>query len=397
MQNNWEQLQSKLLFIKQEIYSQAKRAIKKEIPKSESVRQDIRDNLVSYFNKFTQTVALSWFSLNETQKHEIRILFMKIRDKVLTAFLALKVNYMIPSSCVAKIDPNILIDLGEHSDELVEMPLTAVEFFNLASKIVPNEFDGAPDKLLSFIDALSLLSLNSEGHVNNAIAYVKTRLIGKARDLITNEVTLEAIINTLKKGIKGDSSRLLTAKILNLKQNNKNAVGYATEIESLASSLKRAFINEGVPCEVAENYATETTVKAFSQNASTEKARIIMEAGTFNTIQDAVTKFVNTSPQSNDVSIFHIKKNYRQYNNRQFNHGHSQFNNRAQQHGRGFVHRGRGYRGGRGIDRYNNSRYNNYSHYTSHNTQPSSVRFYETHQNSGNEAPPQQLRLGEEM
>ncbi|KAJ8912028.1 hypothetical protein NQ315_000521 [Exocentrus adspersus] len=105
---------------------------------------------------------------------------------------------------------------------------------------MPNEFDGALDKLLSFLDALTLLNLNSEGNTN----------------------------------VKGDSSRLLTAKILNLKRNAKNAVNYADEIESLAASLKRSFITEGA----FHIKSQETAVRAFTQNSNTERTRIVMEA-----------------------------------------------------------------------------------------------------------------------
>nr|CAH7726153.1 unnamed protein product [Callosobruchus chinensis] len=74
------------------------------------------------------------------------------------------------------------------------MPLSAPEFFNLASKIVPAEFDGSEDKLTPFLDALALLKANVEIHESIAVAYVKTRLTGKARSIVGESGTLDDII-----------------------------------------------------------------------------------------------------------------------------------------------------------------------------------------------------------
>lgn len=91
------------------------------------------------------------------------------------------------------------------------------------------------------------------------LCFVKMRLTCKARDLITTENSLDEIITTLKNDIKADSSRLLTTKLLNLKQNSKYAVSYSTEIESLSENLKRVYISEGVPPEFAIKYTTKNS------------------------------------------------------------------------------------------------------------------------------------------
>ncbi|KAK9722048.1 hypothetical protein QE152_g19872 [Popillia japonica] len=141
------------------------------------------------------------------------------------------------------------------------MALSTIEFFNLASKLVPLEFDGSFDKLQSFLDSLALLQANSEGHADRALAFVKTRLTGKARDLINDDITIDDILKALKSNIKGESSKVISAKLLNLKQNFKDTSKFATEIESLATSLKRAYITEGVPNAVAQTYATDIAVQ----------------------------------------------------------------------------------------------------------------------------------------
>ena len=199
MQTKDEELNLKLLKIKDEITNQSKRALKKAIPKTDSVRQDIRDQLVSLFNSFTKIIARSWDSLDTLDKNICKQLFLKVRDKIVRSFQSLGVRYKIPYSCIEIINPLVLDEeTPEDEDEIVEnMAMSVVDFFNLAGKLVPNQFDGLPDKLLSFLDSLELLKNNSTNHADNALAFVKTRLTGKARDLITNEHTITEIINKL--------------------------------------------------------------------------------------------------------------------------------------------------------------------------------------------------------
>lgn len=214
MPTTWNQINLKLNNIKQEVISQSKRVIKTQVPKSESVRREICDNLVKLFNEFTNILKKYWNSLEEAQKSISRQIFLHIRDRVVRAFLIIEVNFKIPLSCTEQIDPSVIDEdlvadvkvVKIDEDESGKMPLSAVDFFNFASKIVPNDFDGTSEKLRSFLDALDLLKNNSEGHQQNAIAFIKTRLSGKARDLITNENSIEEITACLKNGIKGENS-----------------------------------------------------------------------------------------------------------------------------------------------------------------------------------------------
>nr|CAH7712627.1 unnamed protein product [Callosobruchus chinensis] len=71
--------------------------------------------------------------------------------------------------------------------------MTAIEFFNLASKTLPHEYDGSPDRLQSFLDGHTLLTANATRNEQIAIAYIKARLCGKARDLIGDNDSLQDI------------------------------------------------------------------------------------------------------------------------------------------------------------------------------------------------------------
>nr|CAH7723913.1 unnamed protein product [Callosobruchus chinensis] len=275
------------------------------------------------------------------------------------------------------------------------MPLSAPEFFSLASKIVPAEFDGSEDKLTPFLDALALLKANVEIHESIAVAYVKTRLTGKARSIVGESGTLDDIILKLKNKIKLESSQLVTSKLLNLKQ-HYNCTKYVSELECLTQKLKQAYLSEGVPENVAEKYTTDTTVNALSANATSERVEIIMEAGNFNSVQEAVQKIVNiNTDNSSSATVLYIKRgqdrgrsrnNYRGRTNFGYRGSYSYINNatkysgksnnhyrQSNQQNRGFLHRGRPLRPHRPCRH---------------------VRAYNAESNQGNQQEPQEGPLG---
>lgn len=420
----WEDVLVKVSNLKDEVIKESKRVLKSQVPKTEGVRNQVRDNLLTLYNDFVLTVSSCYKDIDDIKyNNHIKPIFNIIRDRVVRSYQVLEVDYKIPNHILKKIDPqvkdelsltDILEDTSAQDDDSdstsdsqskikqniltkFNMPLSAPEFFNLASKIVPAEFDGSEDKLTSFLDALTLLKANVETHEGNAVAYVKTRLTGKARNIVGESATLEEISLKLKNGIKSESSQSVTSKLLNLKQRYNDAK-YITEIEGLTHKLKQAYIGEGVPENVAESYTTNTTIKALSANATSEKVKIIMEAGNFHTVQEAVQKFVNvTAENSSSTTVLYTKRqdrgrqrsNYRgrrNFETRGRNPAYSYRNNDAQyigntnnyysstnQQNRGFSHRGRPFRP-----------YKPYRH----------VRAYETESNQENQQEPQQGPLG---
>lgn len=87
---------------------------------------------------------------------------------------------------------------------------------------------------------------------------IKTKLIGKTRNCITDEHdTINKIIVALQGGIKGESTEVKTGKLMNLKQNNKTANDYVYELIKLTDSLKGAYISEGLNAAIADKYVTK--------------------------------------------------------------------------------------------------------------------------------------------
>lgn len=251
-----------------------------------------------------------------------------------------------------------------------EMVVSKVEFLNFASKVIPF-FDGTPANLLSFTDALTLANESVETHLDSLISLIKTKLIGDARTYISNEATVQAIIDKLKASVKAESTSLIMSKMMNITQSKKKANDYVKEIESLTTDLRRAYITEGLPVNLADSYATKGAVQAMKANASSERVKLLMEAGNFQTLNEAVDKFVSSATaeltnNSGNASINyinrrpfsnnfrggrpHYRNNYRRNN---------YYNNNRQNNSRGSgnrnYYRGNNQRRGNNNNRRNNS------------------------------------------
>lgn len=251
------------------------------------------------------------------------------------------------------------------------MATTVADFLSGAAKLLP-DFDGKPENLQSFLDAISLVDLIKGDHEGVAVNLVKTKLKGVARTLISDEATLEAVAERLKSAVKGETPKVLQAKLMAARQNSKSANSYIKEIEDLTKSLAAAYIGDGMSHSMAERYSTDSAVKALVKNASNERVKVIMESGNFTSMNEVVAKFVDssTSSPSGGASINHLYSQPPRNNNRYRGRGHGQFrrNNRGYNSYRGqsrnfynsnYYGGGNGYGNfsnrGRGYGRYNNN------------------------------------------
>lgn len=306
------ELIASLEITKEAVVKESKRILKTHVPKSELVHKEVTVNLVKLYNEFIAKIRKYWSLLTEQEQVVARRIYTAIRDKIVRAFEVLKIKYKIPNSISQEIDPTITEENSSSEDEETENEIViansgnkiirenimnANEFFTFASRVLSSEFDGSPEKLLPFIDALNLLNANCVGHEQNAVAFVKTKLSGKARDLITDADNLQNIIIKLQQGIKGESSQTLASKILLVEQKSKSFAQFASEIEDLSLKLKRAYISEGVPVQIAETYSANQSVKALITNTYSEKHKIIMEAGNFKTAEEALHKFTSITAE----------------------------------------------------------------------------------------------------
>lgn len=218
------------------------------------------------------------------------------------------------------VNENNFLDLIRARLERIREKM-AENFLKLAATIVKDSYDGDPSKLVSFLDSLTLLNAHATDRMDVAMAFIKTRLVGDARDLITNEVTLTAVFNTLRAGIRVPTSGEITLKLAGLKHKEQSALEFSREVDSLGNMLKRSYISEGVSATSANQYATREVTKTLLASAPTSHAKAVLDAKVFNSPAEATAKYIELAKDTT-ASVLHFK-------NRQFGpRKNKKFNNR---------------------------------------------------------------------
>lgn len=268
---------------------------------------------------------------------------------------------------------------------------------DIADKLVRHQFDGDAAKLTPFIDALTLLNLQTPADQQiTAVAFVKTRLLGEARDCLTNETTLLEVIATLRRNIKVPTSAEVLNKLQGIQHREQTSAEFAKEVDNLAGMLKRAYINEGVALASATSYVTREVTKSLLSNAPTQHAKAVLDAKPFASPGEATAKYVelvSVKPPSASINFFRGNRRGGNNGGRGYHNGNNRNNNRREY--RNNNNRGnREYRNNnnRGNREYRNN--NNNRHHRDNNSRR--VNAYEAApENDRGPQQPQQQRLGD--
>ena len=300
---------------------------KKKLPSDATVQHHITA-IIEQFNKIKIITSKCYALANKNGQVYLTNNILSLRDKLVGLFKHLGLKIKIPITLENLIDVSIEDDDSDIEIEDNMAPPSTIEFINAYSKFVP-EFDGKVSNLTRFLDALNFIDDNKETHENTAVRMIKTKLIGKARDYITDDDnTIKLIRDKLKNNIKGETTKSLNTKLLAVRQLNKTANEYVKEIEEITDSLKTAYITEGLTPSLAETYSTDCAVKAMIKNANNDKVKLLMEAGEFSDLNQAVTKFVSASTDTKSHSVLYMS-NRNFYNDRNRNNRNRRFfNNR---------------------------------------------------------------------
>lgn len=319
---DWKNLIVTVGNLKEE-FEKSYKCINKSAPVTDVTLNKHIDILILKYNSVSRILKAYYHKLTPDHKSESQKIFSDLRDKLIRIFSRYKLRILVPNYLGEEVDKSLVDDTqsenlssseseseSDHKTEPI-MPLSALDFLNFASKILP-EFDGRSENLQRFLDAISLAKTQIEGHENLCVELIKTKLVGSSRNLLENENTIDQIVDCLKTKVKSESTEVISAKIMNIKQNNKTANQFSVEIENLTKSLENSYIREGISHSLAEKYSTQAAVRAFSTNASNDKVKLIMQSGTFQNMNDVVSKFVNSSTeQSQGSNVFHFNSNNR--------------------------------------------------------------------------------------
>lgn len=302
---DWKDILQKARNIK-ENFERSYKCLNHDRPiKNETVKYHLQ-NLLQYLEEIRILFNVNYKRLTTAHQRAADAFFLDLTIRITKIATKKGIDIELPNT----IHEHVNVEIYTENN----MSQTVVEFLNTASKLIP-EFDGKSENLPSFIDSLNLVKAIQGTHESTAVSLIKTKLKGTARNLISSENTINEIIQKLKTSVKGESVEVLTAKIMNIKQNNKTANAYCGEIENLSKSLENAYICDGLPCELATKYSTQVAVKALTKNCTIDKVKLIMEAGQFNSMNDAISKFVNScteaTGQQNAILYYRQRQNNR--------------------------------------------------------------------------------------
>lgn len=199
-------------------------------------------------------------------------------------------------------------------------------------------YDGSAENLDAFVDAATLLKdYVQQAHTDTAIKFLKTRLLGKARiGLSVNIDTIDALIADVKLRCKDQQTpENIIAKIKNVKQ-KADTNSLCDEIDNLTLKLKSIYIQQGIPENIAQAMSTKTGVDALINNVNHE-TKIILKAGNFSNLKDAIQKVQENASQNNQILTMQTQ---RQNNYGRNGRGNRPFRGNSISHRGGYSERG---------------------------------------------------------
>lgn len=213
------------------------------------------------------------------------------------AALDLRVEYSIISSIAAELKKSL------QSTKMVFDIRTATSLVQ--------HYNGNHDDTEVFLESIDLLDeLTPEDQKTTMVKFIKTRITGKAKYAITEDITTIALI---KEKIKSKfSTRLSTdallAQLRSCRQGGKKITDFANQIEDLSRQLTRALISEGVASgESAEKLAEKFSIQAFTENLANPETSLILKASNLSTISQTAAKAITVDkPQS---TVLHLATN----------------------------------------------------------------------------------------
>lgn len=227
-------------------------------------------------------------------------------------------------------------------------------------------YDGTPDNLNSFLDAVALFNdtvleefatatpAEKATATEITLKFIKTRLTGNARQAISGAQTLNEILNKLKEQCTSKvNSDNIKAKLGALKQKG-SLDDFCDQVERLTLRLAAAYNNEDIPANKAKQMATKQGVDTLINGLNNNDTKIILRAGKFENINDATQKIHECDQtKTTQAQVFVARGNHPQ---------------RSRGRGRGRFNGGRAYNNSHNRQ-YNDWRNNQQSQYSNYQHQ----------------------------
>lgn len=273
--------------------------LEKKLKETHQLRNQIIDELVC---------------LQDVIDEEIRVR-INTESKFLLSSIIQAIELKIP---LAKSGPNYTFkNLARLA--IICRHLTMGDVFDIkTATAIVQPYDGCADKLEAFVDAANLLNeLTKEAHRPMAIKFLKTRLNGKARQCLPENI---ATIDDLVKQVKEQCMEVISPQsiIAKLKVSSQkgDVAKFCSEVESLTTQLQNVYISQKIPGDVAKSMATKAGIDTLINGIKNTEMKIILKAGTFPSVKEAVQKINEnlTQETNNPNQILHMSS--QRYTNR---------------------------------------------------------------------------------
>lgn len=214
-------------------------------------------------------------------------------------------------------------------------------------------YDGTAAGFDAFIDSVTFLKdFVQPNNMALAVRFIKTRLSGKARSGFPDDIdTIDALIGHIKTKCKDTTTPdIIVAKLNSTKQRGQ-ITNFCEEIEDLCNKLENCYIMQDVPENVAKKMTTKAGVTALINGINASETKLILKAGNFASIKEALQKAQECASDASTSQIFNVRN--KQHNQRQ--------NQRSDYRGNGF--RGNGFNRNRNFRRngFNSRPHQNYN------------------------------------
>lgn len=227
------------------------------------------------------------------------------------------------------------------------------DLLDIVNGQIRKQYNGDPMGLETFVSGVEIAKdfANTAALQTKLVVYVKGRLEGKARELITNDIqNIDQLIEKLKENIQPENAKIIEGRIASLRYSYARQEEFAAKTEELADALRRTLIIEGMTPEKANDMTIERTIQLCRKSTNSDVVKAVLTAATFKTAKEVVAKLIT----SNDECV--KEKQVLRYQ-KDGNRGHRRG---GFDKGRGnqVYRNNQGYRGGR-------KPFNNYSSYNS--------------------------------
>lgn len=327
--------------------------------KTQKTRFRHANDIIELLNELIEQVQQRETTLSEIEKTLVNKQWLCLCEKWELALKRLSLKIKLSVSIFTQKQINTLQKEGDAVDDEIEddvetednlgaedsIIIADMSIFDIktATALVPT-CDGAPDKVEQFIDAAKLMvTLTPDDQQGVLLSFVKTRLTGKARSVAHAETTLSALLQKLSTHCKPvQNSESLRAKLSATRQ-KMDTVTFTTQVCELAEKLEAQYIAEGITPEAATALTKGFAVEALQKGAKNPQTRLLMKAGNFTSVSEAVTKLLKEDTDAGEVAQILRLGHGNRGNGSRGGRGNYRGNYRGNNSRRGNSHRG-GYR-----------------------------------------------------